>query len=257
MKKNTDSEQIDWWNQMAMKLNGYQGSYNVFTEGDSGEEDFTDLVKKKIKEFSLVLDVACADGKFTTEIAGDASKIIGTDLSPIMIEKARIHSNTSKAEFIIADARRLPFEDNYFDLVISRRGPVSMPEFLEEAIRVTKPGGQIIEITIGEQDAIEFKEIFDRGQGYDDVNKSRYEEIKERLRLNNRVQTKELREYFSEAYYPTIEDVVLLLSSTPIIDDFDLNKDYRYIETIKEKCSTWNGIRRTYHRMIWIAKKVV
>jgi ubiquinone/menaquinone biosynthesis C-methylase UbiE len=257
MQNKINSDQIDWWNQIAQKLNGYQGNYNVVVEGNSGEEDFIELVKNKFKKFPSVLDVACADGKFTSEIAAFADRIIGVDLSPIMIEKAKSNSNTKNVEFIVADAKKLPFEDNYFDMIISRRGPVSEPYFLEEAIRVAKPGGQIVEITIGDQDAIEFKEIFNRGQGFTESNKSRYEEVKKRLLLNNRVKLKELREYFCDAYYPTVEDVALLLSSTPIIDDFDLNEDYKYIETIQDKYKTENGIRRTYHRLIWVIEKIM
>lgn len=256
MQNNTNKDQIEWWNQIASKLDGYQSSFNVLNEEESGEEDFINLVREKIKKFPIVLDVACADWKFTSEIADGAEKVIGVDLSPVMIEKARKKSKSNKAEFINADARKLPFEVNYFDLVISRRGPVSLPEFLEEAIRVTKPGGHIMEITIGDQDAIEFKKIFNRGQGYEDSKISRYEEIKERFLLNKKLKVKQLREYYSGAYYSTIEDVILLLSSTPIIDDFDLNKDYKYLETIKEQCSTSRGIRRTYHRLIWIAEKI-
>lgn len=256
MQKKTNSNQIDWWNQIAQKLNGYQGKYNVFIEGNSGEEDFVELVKSKLKEFPSVLDVACADGKFTSEIATFSDKIIGIDLSPVMIEKARNNSDSKNVEFIVADAKKLPFEDNYFDMIISRRGPVSEPYFLEEAIRVVRPGGQIIEITIGDQDAIEFKKIFNRGQGFTESNKSRYEEIKKILLQNKNVKLKELREYFCDASYPTVEDVALLLSSTPIIDDFDLNKDYKYIETIADNYKSENGIRRTYHRLIWIIEKI-
>ncbi len=255
MQKKPNSNQIDWWNEVARKLDGYQGGYKAIFDGNSGEEDFVELVKEKLKKHPLALDVACADGKFTTEIAPHAKRVTGIDLSPVMIEKAKNGGKRNDVEFMIADAKKLPFADGYFDLVISRRGPVSQPGYLEEAIRVAKPGGVIMEITIGDQDAIEFKKIFNRGQGFSASGESRYEEIKKRLQKNEKIKIKEIREYFCDVYYPTVEDIVLLLSSTPIIDDFDLNKDYQYLETIEDMCKTEQGIRRTYHRLIWVIQK--
>jgi ubiquinone/menaquinone biosynthesis C-methylase UbiE len=257
MKKQINSSQVEWWDQLAQKLDGYQGNYKVEFEGENGENQFVEMVKQKLERFSNAIDVGCADGKFTHELSNFGNRIIGVDLSSKMIEKAKSISAKNNLEFIVADGRSIPYEDNTFDLVISRRGPVSQPDFLEEAIRITRPGGQIVEITIGEKDAIEFKEIFNRGQGYTSSNQSRYLEIKERIELKNQIQLKELHEYYSKAIYPSIEDVILLLSATPIIDDFHVAKDVEYLKSISQVLQNERGITRTYHRLIWVAEKVL
>jgi ubiquinone/menaquinone biosynthesis C-methylase UbiE len=250
------SNEIEWWNELAKKLNGYKGNYRVSFEGANGELEFTEIVKKLLRDHSNALDIGCADGSFAIELSSYAKKITAVDLSPVMIDTAKKSANRANLEFIVADAKKLPFSDHTFDLVISRRGPVSEPEFLEEAIRVTRPGGLLIEITIGEKDAIEFKEIFNKGQSFNNKNKSRYLEIKNRIGLINEVKLRQIHEYYSDAYYPSLEDIVLLLSSTPIIDDFNMNNDQALLQLIEEKYSTVKGIRRTYHRLIWIAEKL-
>src|SRR5207248_3847681 len=70
-----------------------------------------------------ILDVGCGDGKITAQIASRASKgsVVGVDPSRDMISFARSHfgpATTPNLRFEVADARRLPFK-NEFDLVVS------------------------------------------------------------------------------------------------------------------------------------------
>lgn len=249
------SDELAWWNELAHKLNGYKSNYQVVFDGENGENEFTEIVKKLLEDYPKVLDIGCADGTFAIEISTHAKQITAIDLSPIMIETAMKSTTKSNIEFLVADGKHLPFSDHSYDLVISRRGPVSVPEFFEEAVRVTKPGGLIIEITIGEKDAFELKKIFKRGQGYDNMNKSRYMEIRNRIESHKLVRIKQMHEYFCRAYYPSIEDIILLLSSTPIIDDFDIKNDKELIKSFEQRYTTEKGIYRTYHRITWIAEK--
>lgn len=250
------SDDIEWWNELARKLDGYKSNYIVEFDGENGEQDFSGIVKELLKDYPTALDIGCADGAFAIELSSYAKKITAVDLSPVMIEAAKRSTAESEVEFIVADARHLPFPDNTFDLVISRRGPVSAPEFFEEAVRVTKPSGLIIEITIGETDAVELKQIFNRGQGYDRIHYSRYLEIRDRIDSNPLVRMRQMNEYFCNAIYPSLEDIVVLLSSTPIIDDFDVLNDKKYLTQIEQELTTSRGIYRTYHRIIWIAEKL-
>jgi SAM-dependent methyltransferase len=254
--EDSQSNQLEWWNNIARKLNGYQGNYQVSYEGLTGESEFKQIVLDMVRKFPNVLDIGCADGVFAKEIAPYAGKVTAVDLSPVMIAAAKNSYKEDHVEFIVANAKVLPFQDHTFDLILSRRGPVSEPKFLEEAIRVTKSGGQIIEITIGNKDAYEFKEIFHRGQSFERIGQSRSAEITERIESNPDLKLREVYEYYSDAYYPTIEDVILLLSSTPIVDDFDITQDFTFINSILEKLGTAKGIRRTCHRLIWIAEKI-
>jgi SAM-dependent methyltransferase len=91
---------------------------------------------------SKILDIGCAKGfmlyDFQKEILGIAVK--GIDISKYAIENAQ---DEVKDYLQVADARRLPFDDNSFDLVISittlhNLNKEDMKVALKEIMRVTK-----------------------------------------------------------------------------------------------------------------------
>jgi len=105
-------------------------------------------------EGKTVLDVGCGSGNAVLRIAkevGPNGKAVGVDLSPEGIAKAKkkaVELGLEKAtEFRVADAEKLPFENNYFDVVISECVVCLTPnkqKVLNEKTRVLKPGGKIV-----------------------------------------------------------------------------------------------------------------
>lgn len=82
---------------------------------------------------------------------GRQNAVCGVDLSPDMIERARrrvLEAGLSQVEMLaIMDAHRLEFTDARFDVVVAQFliTLVAEPEtVLDEAFRVTAPGGEII-----------------------------------------------------------------------------------------------------------------
>jgi SAM-dependent methyltransferase len=253
----TGSNSKEWWNNLADKLNGYKTAQSVRFDGPNGEAEFADMAKHTAQMFPNVLDVGCADGRFTLELAAHARSITGIDLSERMIHFAKegVTASLSHAQFVIGDARRMPFASDSFDLVISRRGPVSIPAFLDEAIRVVRPGGAIMEITIGDYDAIELKRLLGRGQGYPLADTSRKDEICKRIGGHSDLALKLCREFRCGSYYPKLDDIAELLASTPIVEDFEPAADWPVLQRGSESLRTANGFRRTCHRIIWLAEK--
>src|SRR5262245_25125740 len=96
-----------------------------------------------------VLDVGCGTG-FVTRAAAKlpgVAKVVGVDLSPVFIAKARELSRAvENVEFQEADARSLPFGDGDFDVVVFHTTLTHVPEperALAEAFRVLRPGGTV------------------------------------------------------------------------------------------------------------------
>ncbi len=99
-----------------------------------------------------VLDVGCGTGSWAGELGRLGARVWGVDRSPAMIEAARRKAtrqggNGGSVEFLVGDARRLPFSDARFDLVTA----LLMLEWSEdpemvmrEAARVTRPGGRVL-----------------------------------------------------------------------------------------------------------------
>jgi ubiquinone/menaquinone biosynthesis C-methylase UbiE len=108
---------------------------------------------ENVRNSDRILDIPCGTGDLTYAIAQKTfSDVIGIDNSRIMID----HSRSSKTYhnktvcFFLADARKMPFRNETFDLVVSIFGvsAVKTPEFVKEIYRVLVNGGRIILIDI-------------------------------------------------------------------------------------------------------------
>lgn len=103
-----------------------------------------------VKSTDVVLDVACGPGLVTCEFAKASEKVVGMDMTPAMIETARkrqVELGLNNLSWEIGDALHLPFEDQTFDVVITRYSfhhLLSPGLALAEMIRVCKPGGWVL-----------------------------------------------------------------------------------------------------------------
>jgi SAM-dependent methyltransferase len=127
----------------------YCGVGNPFTLGSINEGD-------------VVLDVgsgAGVDTLFSAMMTGSSGKVVGLDLTPAMLERAK--KNLSKTDLKIVrfeegSVENLPFADEEFDVVTSNGALNLVPDKARafgEIYRVLKPGGRLMvadEILIGE-----------------------------------------------------------------------------------------------------------
>jgi SAM-dependent methyltransferase len=99
-----------------------------------------------------ILDLGCGAG-FDTLLAarrvGASGKVIGVDMTPEMIAKARTNAETlglANVEFFLEEIEDLSIPDASVDLVISN-GVFNLcsdkPKVLSEVFRVLKPGGRL------------------------------------------------------------------------------------------------------------------
>ena len=106
-----------------------------------------------------VLDLgsgAGTDSLIAAQMVGPEGSVIGIDMTPEMLDKARRaaeEGGASNVEFLEADAERLPFSDASFDIVISNGVIDLLPDkdvVFAELFRVLASGGrmQIADVTI-------------------------------------------------------------------------------------------------------------
>ena len=99
------------------------------------------------------LDVETGTGFIARQLSiriGPTGRVVGVDESDVQVEHARLGAKsaglTMRAEWRIASAAKLPFDDEEFEIVtcgaVFHRLPTS--EFLSEAHRVLKPSGRLI-----------------------------------------------------------------------------------------------------------------
>jgi demethylmenaquinone methyltransferase / 2-methoxy-6-polyprenyl-1,4-benzoquinol methylase len=82
---------------------------------------------------------------------GQAGRVTLSDVNPAMLERGRDRlldaGFVGNVECVVADAERLPFEDNSFDCVMigfGLRNVTDKPAALRSMHRVLKPGGQLL-----------------------------------------------------------------------------------------------------------------
>jgi SAM-dependent methyltransferase len=100
-----------------------------------------------------VLDAGCGAGAALKPAAAVAGAVVGIDISPGMVERAR--EAVPKAQVLVGDAGALPFDDASFDVVLSAFTVFFFDEptdALREWRRVLKPDGRIAMTTWGDAD---------------------------------------------------------------------------------------------------------
>ncbi len=101
----------------------------------------------KLRPTDNVLDIGCGAGWLARMLAERVpeGRIVGTDVSDQMIQRARRNNaDLENAMFIVGNAEEIPWEQNFFDKVISVESAYYWPEpvaGLREIIRVLREGG--------------------------------------------------------------------------------------------------------------------
>ncbi len=159
----------DWWRHI------FNANY-LRTDGDVVEDN--DITQKEVELFlsavditkdGNILDLCCGQGRHALEFARRGySSVAGLDRSHYLINRARKINRTGNYNVLFkeGDARKLPFANDSFDLVLiagnsfgyfdSKNDDIRI---LREVMRVLKPCGQLlIDITDGSY----IREHFDR-----------------------------------------------------------------------------------------------
>jgi SAM-dependent methyltransferase len=106
-----------------------------------------------LKEGDVVLDLGSGAG-FDCFLAaarvGQTGKVIGVDMTPEMLDKARENKrkgNYNNVEFRLGEIENLPVADNSVNVIISNcviNLSQDKPQVFKEAYRVLKPGGRVM-----------------------------------------------------------------------------------------------------------------
>ena len=92
----------------------------------------------------LTIDLGCGEGRLARELKALGHRVIGVDIAPVLVERARQLDPSGR--YVIADAASLPLADGSADLVVAYMSLIEMEDLegvLLEAARVLVPGGRL------------------------------------------------------------------------------------------------------------------
>jgi len=149
----------------------------------------------------------------------------------------------------LSDAKKIPFPNNYFDVVVCRHSNF----YPSEVFRVMKPDGIFITQQVDERDKENIKKIFGRGQSFGEKPGSLMKKYIKELELSGfkilKTDTYDATEYYK------MDDFVSLLERAPIIQDFDATKDEKFLKEIEKKYGTEEGIMTNSFRFLIVCQK--
>lgn len=108
----------------------------------------------QLRPESRVLDVACGPGIVVEALAPFAAEVVGCDLTPAMLAKARARCATrdqANVRWVLGRAQFLPFGEAQFDVVVARSAlhHFAAPlDALREMARVLRPGGRVVNVDV-------------------------------------------------------------------------------------------------------------
>lgn len=184
--------------------------------------DFYKEIKKHTNEKSLCLDLGTGGGERVLKNYPDVGMIIATDYSEKMIKTAKENAKrypNRRVKFVKMNNLEMNFPKETFDLISARHTIIDAKQIYDCVV----PGGTAVIRGVDKRDCWEIKELFGRGQSYNDaiaISEKDYQDLVEAGFKNI-----EKVNILQNEYYETEDDLMALLLKTPILDDFSEIKD--------------------------------
>lgn len=179
--------------------------------------DFYEKIKENTNEKSLCLDLGTGGGEKVLKNYPDVGMLIATDFSEEMIKTAKENAKrypNRRVKFVKMNNLEMNFPKETFDLISARHTIIDAKQIYDCVV----PGGTAVIRGVDKRDCWEIKELFGRGQSYNDaiaISEKDYQDLVEAGFKNI-----EKVNILQNEYYETEDDLMALLLKTPILDDF-------------------------------------
>lgn len=234
-------------------LNGWDFS-KVRTVSEGADWDFYHEVSQRCRKSDILLDIGTGGGEALLSIAEAALLLVGIDISDGRLDAARANSESqqiSNVRFLQMDAEKIDFPNAFFDVVSSRHAPIDA----KEVARVLVDGGLFLTQQVSEDDKINIKQAFGRGQSFgiqDGTLKNKYvAELRDAGLRDIQV-----FDYDATEWYQSYEDLIFILKHTPIIPNFGQSEnDFALLEKFIGEHQDEKGIVTNSKRFMITARQ--
>jgi len=144
------------WYETLFENYGKKYDQEIFTQGTAGECSFIEE-ELNFEKNRKILDVGCGTGRHSIELTKRGYHVTGIDLSTAQINRARTKSEAAglNITFLVADARDLPFEQEFDAAIMLCEGGFPLMEtdemnfnILKSVAKALKPGSIFIFTTL-------------------------------------------------------------------------------------------------------------
>lgn len=195
--------------------------------------DFYEIIRENTNKKSLCLDLGTGGGERALKYYPNVGMVLATDFSDEMIKTAKENAKkypNKRIKFAKMNNLEMNFPKEIFDLISARHTIINA----KQIYNCLAQGGILVIEGIDQKDCWEIKELFGRGQAYNDkisISKNDYKDLVEAGFKNI-----EKVMILQNEYYETEDDLMALLLKTPILNDFsDVNgKEVVYKNVVEQ-----------------------
>jgi len=231
----------------------YQNSYDENGRMERNPLEFIrskEIISRYLSQNQMeIADIGGATGVYSYWLASQGHNVHLLDYTPSHIEQAKEYgkiNNVTLKSYYCGDARQLPYDDNYFDMVLEMGALYHLQEkddrlmCLSEAKRVLKPGGTLICALISR-----YASLLDGFSGYL-INDEKFIEI-----LNGELATGKHSpgntSYFTSAFFHTQNDIKNELIASGFNDI-----DFIAVEGFARAVNTEEILKNEKHKKIFL-----
>ena len=125
------------------------------------------IARAQIKAGERVLDLACGTGDLAFAASRCGAGVVGIDLTPTMIERAKMRETTEAGSegirWVVGDMTHLPLATASCDVVTTGYGLRNVPDLaaaLSEIRRVLRPGGRLYSLDFDRPESAPLRRIY-------------------------------------------------------------------------------------------------
>lgn len=179
--------------------------------------DFYEKIRENTNKKSLCLDLGTGGGERALKYYPNVELVIATDFSEEMIKTAKENAKkylNKRIKFAKMNNLEMNFPKGIFDLISARHTIINA----KQIYNCLTQGGVLVIEGIDQKDCLEIKELFGRGQAYNDKISISQKDYQDLIEAGFKIIEKVM--ILQNEYYETENDLMALLLKTPILNVF-------------------------------------